>query len=488
MSDLLNIGRTGLAASKKALETTGHNIANANTDGYSRQKVQQTTNVPITKSGLIHGTGVRVTGVNRVHDQFVEKRLRDSTSENEYFQSRADNLRQVEEIFNEIDNGGLNQVLNRFFNSFRDLANQPENETIRSVVRDNAKLVIKDFNRIRTTLDQLSRNIDNSMERTVGDINQKIKEIATLNRKIAELEAMHGETGDLRDQRDLAIKALSKIVKIHTYEDEKGNFNVAAKGVGTLVTAANVVPLRFGTQGIDQSSNGMDGSGEIFYEGRPSTPITSSFMKGSLSATTEVRNKDIKNLRENIDQIAYDFINSVNAIHKRGYVNREIQTDESGNPVSSFDAQGPVTGINFFKIPTSIKDAALNIDMSDDVKSDLSNIATALSPNSSGDNRVALAISKIQHERFMEGGQSTIEENFLKTVGKVGLESGKAQLDAEQSEGILAQVTNVKERISGVSIDEEAANMVKFQHVYEAAAKVMQTADEMFKTVINIKR
>ncbi|MCK5882522.1 MAG: hypothetical protein KAG61_02445, partial [Bacteriovoracaceae bacterium] len=149
MSDLLSIGVSGLNVSKKALETTGHNMANANTEGYSRQKVVQTSNTPISKGGLVHGTGARIVNINRVHDEFIEKRLNASISEHEYFQERSLQLEQVENIFNEIDNEGLNKILNRFYNSFRDLANQPENETIRSVVRDNASLVTKDFRRIR---------------------------------------------------------------------------------------------------------------------------------------------------------------------------------------------------------------------------------------------------------------------------------------------------------------------------------------------------
>ena len=113
---------------------------------------------------------------------------------------------------------------------------------------------------------------------------------------------------------------------------------------------------------------------------------------------------------------------------------------------------------------------------------------TAFAPNAPGDNRIALAISKLQHEKFMNGGTATIEEHFLKTVGHVGIETGKAKLDSEQAEAIRTQVETVKERMSGVSLDEEAANMVRFQHAYNASAKVMQAANEMFDTVLSIKR
>jgi len=487
LSDLLNIGRTGLGASKKSLETTGHNIANANTEGFSRQRVNQTTNVPISKSGLIHGTGVRVKSVTRVHDDFVEKRLNTTTSNSEFFKERQLQLTRVEDIFNEIDNDGLNKVLNKFYNSFRDLANQPENETVRSVVRDNAKLVVKDFKRIRSELDSVARGIDHKLGTEVESVNQTIRNIAKLNQRIAALEAIHEETGDLRDQRDLGIRNLAKSFDVHTYVDEKGQYVVSARGVGTLVAGTETQELVVGALSADRSSNGMPGASEVYFKNRPTLPMTNKFKKGAIASLVKARNTDVFDLQKNVDKIAFEFVNTVNAVHRRGYANRELKTDAEGN-VRDFDNKGATTGINFFKAPQEIKGAAENISLSDEVLDDLSNIATALDANSPGDNRVAVAISKLQHEKVMDEGTTTLEESFLQTIGKIGLEAGKAHLDAEQSEGILAQTKNLRERISGVSIDEETANMVKFQHAYEAAAKVMQTADEMFATVIGIKR
>ena len=201
-----------------------------------------------------------------------------------------------------------------------------------------------------------------------------------------------------------------------------------------------------------------------------------------MGSLVRLRNKDARNIQDKMDKIAYEFINTVNAVHRKGYVNRKIPVGEST------DGKGKVTGINFFRPMDKIFNASLNIDLSDEVKDDLSNIATALSPNSPGDNRIALAISKLQHERIMEGGTATLEEDYLQMVAKVGFEAGRAKIDEEQSRGILTQVEVLKERTSGVSIDEETANMVRLQHVYGASAKVMQAANEMFDAVLSIKR
>lgn len=487
MADLLGIGKTGLFASKKSLEVTGHNISNVNTDGYSRQKVAQTTAIPVSTAGFVQGTGVRIDGINRINDEFIDKRLNSAVSSSKYYDARSEHLDQIEGIFNEVDSEGLNQILNKFFNSFRELANQPENETIRSVVRDNASLVVKDFRRIRETLDLQAGNIDRKIITTVSDVNQILTHVADLNGKISSIEVQQGESGDLRDQRDIALKNLSEHLKIHTYTDEKGRYVVSAQGIGTLVTGLHVQELATISKGKSGSSNNMNGSVEVVLKDRPSQPITDKFQGGTLSSIAKVRNEDLRKLQDDMDGIAYKFATSVNSIHKQGFVNRQITIGPDGSPLK-IDAKGLTTGLDFFTQPLEKEGAAGLIDLSDAVKEDLSNIAAALSPNAPGDNRVAIAISKLQHERIAGDDAVTLEEKYLQTIGSIGLQTGKARLDAEQSTGLLAQANNIRERLTGVSIDEETANMVRFQHAYEASAKIMQAADEMFKTVLELKR
>jgi len=481
LADLLGIGKSGLSASKKSLEVTSHNIANANTEGYSRQKIIQTSAVPVLKDGLITGTGARVVDIRRQDAPHIARRLASTITENEYYKERVSQLDQVEHIFNEIDSDGLHKILNGFFNSFRELANQPENETIRSVVRDDARMVVKDFHRIRDTLDSLARNIDRKLETEVENINQNLHFIGKLNTKIASLESVGGETGDLRDQRDESLRNLSEYFKVHTYMDEKNRFVVSVNGVGTLVSAAEVQEL--GVRGTDEmtSSNGMSGSLEIFFKNRPNNPISSKIDNGRVGSLLKTRNKDIYDLQNKMDQIAYDFSHTVNAIHSKGYKSTPV---DPNNP----EQLNKNTNILFFNTINNIKNASMELELSDAVEQDLGNIVTALAPNSPGDNRIALAISKLKDEKIMDNGTATIEEQFLKSIGNVGLQSGKARLDSEQSEGLLAQAKALKERITGVSIDEEAADMIRFQHAYEASAKVLKTADEMFRTVLDIKR
>lgn len=487
MPDILNVGITGLHTSKKSLETTSHNIANVNTEGYSKQRVHQTTNSPVSKSGLIQGTGARIDRIARDHDKFVEKKLQGNISSEQFFKHRTEQLEQVENIFNEVDQDGLNKVLNRFFNSFRELSNAPENETIRSVVRDNAQLVVKDFNRIKDTLDGIVNGINGKIKGEVYEINEITKRIAHLNKKISTMEVVKNETGDLRDQRDNLIRELAKSFKIHTYEDGQGQYVVNAVNVGTLVTGGAINELVAGPVSAEAATSGIPGAVEVYFKGRPSGPITTKFKSGRISSLIQVRDKDIKDMYDKIDLIAHELVQTTNAIHRRGFVNRRLQVDANGNPPLQ-DAKGPTTGLNFFKNLDGVKNAAANIDLADSVKTDLTNIATAISPNAPGDNRVAVAISKIQHERILGGGVATLEESYLSSIGNLGLQTRKANLDHEQAEGLKALTENIKQRVSGVSLDEEAANMVKYQQAYEANAKVMKTAEEMIQTIMNIKR
>ena len=233
---MLEVGKTGLFTAKKSLETTGHNIANANTKGFSRQRVDQQSNRPISKYGLHLGTGANVKQIKRVHDANVEKRLNTAISTHQFFDERSLQLSQIEKVFNEIDAEGLHKVLGQFYNSFRQLANKPEDETVRSIVRDNAQLVINDFRTLRQKLDEAARAIDRKIANSIIEVNEKIQLITELNVKIKGLEATGVETGDYRDRRDKAVRELSEYLKLHYYYDNKGAFSVLAKGIGSIVT------------------------------------------------------------------------------------------------------------------------------------------------------------------------------------------------------------------------------------------------------------
>lgn len=488
-ADLFSIGRSSLRTSKKSLGTTSHNIANANTEGYSRQTVTAETNTPIQDGKNILGSGVNVKSIKRVHDRLVEKKLTHSISGHSFHEERTNHLSNLEEIFNEINSEGMNKILNRFFNSFRELSNQPENEVVRTLVRDNAHIVVSDFKRVSNEITSVKERLDYQISSIVTDTNVLAKSVAELNKEIVRLENMGGETGDLRDQRDHAVRQLSEFFKVNTYEDERGQYVINIVGAGSLVAGGAVNKLKLGKVGGDEiGSYKNEARAEIFFEaGGNKTSLSEKIRSGKVGALIETRNEDLSHLRAQLDEMAHGLVHITNAIHRRGYVNKNIPVDENGNLVYQ-PGLGKLTGIDFFKEPLDLKEASMHIDLSEDIKSDLNNISTGLTPNSPGDNRIAIAISKVQHEKVLGSGSKTFEETYLQSVGKIGLATSKSKVNAEQSKGILAQAKSIKERISGVSIDEEATNMVRYQQAYEASAKMIRAADEMFDSVLGMMR
>lgn len=483
-ADLLNIGKSGLFAAKQSMSTTSHNIANANTEGFSRQEVRMKNSVTLPEGDYVLGTGVDIQSIRRSHDDLVEKKLNLSTASHKFNEERTLQLGHVEEIFNEINSEGMNKIMNRFFNSFRELSNQPENETVRSVVRENAKIVTGDFHRIQENIDHVRHGINRKISLQVDDANQLAQTVAKLNKEIAVLEVGGGEANDLRDQRDLAVGNLSEFFNLSTYADEQGRYVVNVEGLGSLVAGEVAQELKTGS--IVKDGNSADkGDVQIFFKSRPSTTITDKIKTGSLGSLIKTRDEEVVSLEKQIDSLAHGLVLATNAVHRRGFANHQVPVDAQGNPIPNAAAK-PVTGLNFFKEPLDLTRAAEYIDLSDEVKEDVNNIATALEANKPGDNRIALAISKLQHEKVLGDGTTTFEEQYLKSVGQIGLITGKSKIDVEQSAGILAQAKSFKERLAGVSLDEEAANMIKYQNSYEASAKVIKASEEMFRAVLGI--
>jgi flagellar hook-associated protein 1 FlgK len=484
-SDLLGIGKSGLFTAKQSMATTSHNIANANTEGFSRQEVRTETGPGVSEGDYVIGSGVEIQSIRRQHDELVEKKLNNSISSHKFNEERSLQLGHVEEVFNEINSEGMNKVLNRFFNSMRELSNQPENETVRNVVKENAKIVTGDFHRIQSNLDQIRASVNKKVTLTVQEINGLTKTVAKLNREINAQEVSGGMANDLRDHRDRALRTLTEFFPITSYSDSEGQFVVNIEGVGSIVAGGLAQELAVGSVVKPGETSVDKGNVEVFFANRPGIPFSDKLKGGTLGALLKTRNEEIEGLEKQIDTLAHGLVLSTNAIHRRGFANHPVPVDAQGNPVPNAAAK-KVTGINFFKEPLDLKRAAEYIDLSDEVKADVNNIAAALEPNKPGDNRIALAISKLQHEKVLGDGTTTFEEQYLKSVGNIGLQTGKSRIDEEQSAGILSQARSFKERLSGVSLDEEAANMVRYQNAYEASAKIIKASDEMFRAVLGM--
>ncbi|MGK5090164.1 flagellar hook-associated protein FlgK [Bdellovibrionota bacterium FG-2] len=471
VSGVLTTGRSGMAAAKTAIATAGHNIANANTEGYSRQKVGVANASPqgsILAKGAV-GSGVEVTGIDRVNDEYLERQLRNGARDMAGMEEKDMGLRQLEDIFNEVNGEGLNRVISRFFNDFRKLANEPENEAVRESVREASLALVNDFHRIRGEVMDVRNHLDSRVEAYAGEASALAEDLKRLNHSINQRDLSKTPANDLRDQRDQLMKKLGSLMDVALHKDHRGDFFVDIKGVGPLVTGTESEKLMVVRSPADDQGKG-EGAYSLQTTARAGGDITHQVKGGKIGALLEVRDKTLTTVLSKLDDLAFNLSQSVNEIHQQGFTRNGLQ------------------GVDFFTSPVSKDRAAEFFDLSEAVKSNVDHIATAAQPDAPGDNRIALAISGLQHLKVMHEGKSTLDDWFNSIVSDVGVISARNRSGLNQQRDINTQLGKMRERVSGVSVDEETANLMQFQHSFDASAKVIQVADEMLKTVLDLKR
>lgn len=451
----LEIGRTALQSQQKALDVTGHNIANANTDGYTRQRAVMATTTPFAYPSFNRlygagqlGTGVEVQEVKRLRDDFIDSQVRKESSVSGEWKNRKNTLDKLEVIINEPSDSGLRTVLDQFWESLQTLSTRPEDGAVRATVRQRGMAVADTFNHMDQQLGDLQEDLDKSIQVKVDEINNIATQIAGLNDQIVKVEITGDHANDLRDKRDLLVDQLSKIVNVNTKEDENGSLTVAIGG-RALVSgkmndqlAANSTPPAFSTV------TWADGS-----------PI--SITSGELQGLIYSRDTIVADQRTQLNTLATQFINSFNAQHQAGY-------GLDGN-----------NGYNFFA-GTDAASIAVDTDIDD-----LDHIAAAggPAPIAPGDNANALNLVQLKHDLTM--GTATFDDYFREMAAQLGVDSEAAGRMVDNQGLLLSQLDSQKQQLSGVSLDEEMTNMIKFQHAYNAASRVVTSMDEMLDTIIS---
>jgi flagellar hook-associated protein 1 FlgK len=470
VSNLSNIGLSGMSAAKAAVATTGHNIANANTEGYSRQRVETEANQPRPFGGKGYiGSGTLINRVSRTNDQYLEKQIRAANRDMSFMEEKDMALHQVEDIFNEMNGDGLNRLVSRFFNEFRKLANEPENEAIRQSVREASQAVVNDFHRLRDEIVQTRNHIDSRLEGYCGEINQATQELKELNLKIRQMELSGAPANDLQDRRDQVLKKIASYIDVSTHTDNNGNYTVDIRGVGPLVVNSEAETFSVRRSPADDQGK-SEGSFDIKSSASAQSTITHQLKGGKMGALLEVRDQMLSGVLDRLDEMAYNLTASVNEIHRMGFTRNGAQ------------------GIDFFH-PMAMKERAAEfINLSSAVQASVANIATAAIPDAPGDNRIALALSGLQSQKLMGDGKSTVDDWYNSLVSDIGVASNRNKMNINQQKDIMLQLNKMRDQISGVSIDEETANLMQFQHTYDASAKVISVADEMLKTVLELKR
>lgn len=471
ISSMMDVGKRAMMNSQTALQTVSHNIANKSTEGYSRQRVEQVTNEPIGEGRLRIGMGAKSVAVKRINNPFLEKQLANETNKLGYGNGQADNLMRVEQIFNEQINKGLNQFVTNFFNGFRELSNNPESLATRTLVKENAHFLTQDFKRIHTQLKDIQKDIDNQLISEVEEINAMTSEVAKLNEKIEMVELQGVPANDERDRRDVLVKKLGEKINIRTSEGDNGQITITAGNTAVLVSGYESIKLS--TARTAESGSKREGNIDIVYQSTPnSSPfiVTEQMTGGIIGGALSVRDKVVNELRDKVDEMAFTIAAGVNEAHKLGF--------------NGYNEQG----VEFFDLPKSVRDAADNLKLNNVIFTDVMKISAAAEPDAPGDNRVAIVMASLQDKQIMDNGTSTIGDFYNGMVGRLAVMTNKANMEQEHQVNIVHQLKNVRESISGVSLDEEATKMIEFQKAFDASARVIRTADEMFDTVLNLKR
>lgn len=435
----LNTANKGMNAQQTALHTTAHNISNANTEGYSRQRVELKADLAYTYGGVGQlGTGVKMDSVIRLVDEFTGKQIRQETATLSQFGTKSEMLEQLETIFNEPSDTGLNFNIGEMFKSYQELAKNPESLSSRTIVIEKSKTFADTLNQIQSQIDSLIGETDYQIDKQILDFNSIIDNLDTLNRQIFNISVKGHTPNDLLDQRDKLLMEMSSITDFKVEIDKYNRVSVIVGGEAALNHEGK--PLNADGDPITLDLRILSTKGAI---------------KGYLDSK-EVLVDQLKEMKDYGAAVAAAF----NKAHTDGV------TDD---PIAIFISDEGRLSVN----PDLIED-----------NSKLLAGENAASP--AGDGSRAAAIAAIRNTPIDFGGESTTLENkYNSMITRVGISKEHADNMVKNQEALVGQLEMRKESTTGVSIDEEVSNLVKYQKAFEANARVMAVLTEMLDVLIN---
>jgi len=513
----LEVAKRGMFTQQSALYVTGHNIANANTPGYSRQRVNFVQTEPYPAASMNRpqipgqmGTGVTAGSIERIREHFLDYQYRSEANKLGYWNTRSDAIAKMEDIMNEPSEYGLGKVMTQFWESLEDLSVNPENEGARAVVRQRGIAVAESFNYLYNSLAQIRADLGKQIKTDLLEINSILKQINDLNDQIKAIEPNGYLPNDLYDKRDALVDELSKFFNVKVNKISSGGNSLdIAEGIYEISlvnrdgsTVNLVTQDGYSTFSVVPSISGdptnPDGYiSDIQIEdalGVISTVSPDNLAVGRVRALIESYGygPDQDNVKgyypdmlANLDKMAYSFAAMFNTQHQNGY------------------GLNNSTGLDFFSMtlsgPPTEKGAAATIKVHSDIMNDLSNIAASSATGESGNGYNALNLTMIKDLQIV-GGTATIPSGDPVTVpitggtvqmfyegliGKIGVDGQQAQRMKFNAETLAMSVEKNRQSISSVSLDEEMTNMIKFQHAYNAAARNITVIDEMLEKIIN---
>ena len=453
LSGAISNALSALQAQQGALNVTSNNISNVNTPGYSLQRAVFIETTPISDGSLQFGTGVTLEGIQSIRDKMLQLQLDQEGQQEGKLSAYSSAMSQVEALFNETGGVGLEGYLSNFFSSLQNLSTNPTSMPLRQQVITSAQNLAGAFHQSASNLDSLQGSVDLTVSQSVNNINGLTQQVAALNQQITGLVGTGQEPGSLVDQRDQLVRQLSGLVGLNVIDAGNTSVTLTTSGGSALVVGNQAIDLQ--TQ-IDPAT----GFQHIVYQG---SDITWSIDGGQLGGLLQARDVSIPQVKTDLDTLASSLANAFNAAHKAG-----------------FDLNGVAGGDFFVPPPASGAGAAASfaVALTDPT------LLAASSDGSPGSNGNLSALSALQNQKIV-AGQSP-EDFYSNFIAQIGNNVQQTNTDL-QAEGLLkTQLENQRGAVSGVSLDEEAANLLRFQQAYQAAARVVTVVDNLTQNVLNI--
>ncbi|HEY8889415.1 MAG TPA: flagellar hook-associated protein FlgK [Clostridium sp.] len=506
----LNVAVRGMTAQQGAIDVTSHNIANANTDGYSRQRALMETTTPFgmpTMNNAIGpgqlGTGVQISSISRIRDSYLDYQVRDENGALGLNQGKEEFLSKVETVFNGVSDTGVATLVGKVFDSWQALSTSPELSSTRTVVAQQSKALTDELNSTYNQLSTLKDDCNAVIKQDVVDINSMLNQVDELNQQIIKVKIGGNEPNDLMDKRDLLEDQLSTKFGITIDKQAFGGQDIKVTGTAADGITGVSVDLVKSTSNTDVKIFSYDeATGKISLTDKDgSNPVnyvpTTGELKGYMSVQT-----DITAYKDKLNSLAKSIAFSVNAVHDGSttdntsidnfFVNSDASGLESGITAGNITVNsaiiddpmrimvgagsnpGATDGTRALAI-AQLRDVKFKIpDNTDGIARD-----AFLSANTtSGDPTSLLAISSTT-----DG--TTIGGYFTKIVNDLAIQTQEATRTVTNHELQLSSLEESRTSISGVSLDEEMANLIQYQHAYAANAKIISTVDELLDLIVN---
>lgn len=448
----MEIAVGALLADQGALQTTSNNIANVNTPGYSRQRPVLVEADPVMLGSLTFGSGVVLQKVESLRDSILELRLHGETQEQSQLDAVVSAMRQLEPMFSG-SSGDIGDQLSKFFNSIQELSTDPASAARRQGVLTAANNLANAFRTVAGNLQRQRNNLDLSLSQATQQVNVLTKQIAEINAQITTMQNLHQDTSAFEDERTVLIRGLSGLIDLSV---------IRSDGNGLTLTTTSGTALVAGERSFDIQTQ-MDVSGvlHIFSQG---SDITGTLSGGQLAGLLAVRDQKIPSLLADLDTLASGLATALNAAHHSGF-------DLNGNAGGDLFNPPPIGPGAASSLTVAISDPAL---------------LAASSDGSPGSNGNLATLAAVNSQTVVAGRTPT--EFYANLVFKVGNEVSNGLAELNASTLILQQLQDQRGSISGVSLDEEAAQIIQYQHAFAAAARVVSTVNDMLDVAVNLGR